>query len=189
MKWVALLLPLVLLPLLAGCAPALLGGGVGASVIANEERTAGSFIEDQTIEFKIANRMLDLGGQVNVDAVSYNRRVLLLGQVPTEEMQQHVVSLVEQIENVRQIYNYLEIGGNASLAANTADAVLTGKIKAVLCSLQVPGFSCLDIKVVSNSGVVYLFGLVSEEQAATAVQETRSQSGVKRVVKLFEYQK
>lgn len=171
--------------LLAGCGAVAIGGGVGTGVVASDERTAGSFVEDQAIELKVINRMPD---EFNVDVVSYNRRVLLLGQVPSEDAKEQVLQIVKGVENVREIFHqYLEISGNASFASAAADTALTTKVKGALCRLQVAGFSCLDVKVVTNSSVVYLFGLVTQEQAATAVQETRSQAGVKRVVKLFEY--
>ena len=173
---------------LNGCSPAILLGGGTASVVASDERSAGSFVEDQEIELKASFRISDgLGRQVNVSVTSYNRRVLLTGQVPTEEMRQQVIEIIEGIDNVREVLDRLEVSGLSSLTARASDSTLTAKAKTSLCTLQQQDFSCLDVKVVTEQGVVYLLGLVNERQAEIAVETVRKISGVIRVVKVFEY--
>ena len=172
---------------LGGCAPAILASGGTTAVIANDERSAGSFIEDQGIELKIFFQTAEeLGGQVNVNATSYNRRVLLTGQVPTEALHKHVLNIVAGIENVREVLDQLELGNPSSLTSRTADSALTAKVKATLCALRNEGFSCLDVKIVTEKGIVYLMGLVTEEQEKIAVDTVRRVSGVLKVNTLFE---
>ena len=171
----------------AGCAPAVLVSGTSATIVANDERSTGSFIEDQEIELKILFQISEeLGRRVNVNATSYNRRVLLTGQVPSEKLRKHAVSIIESIDNVREVLDRLEIGNPSSLTSRAADSALTAKVKATLCGLQQGGFSCLDVKVVSEQGAVYLMGLLTRKQEQIAINATRQVSGVLTVNTLFE---
>lgn len=173
--------------LASGCAPAVLASGVSSAVVANDERSAGSFIEDQEIELKILFQVSEeLGRRVNVNATSYNRRVLLTGQVPTEKLRQHALALVKNIDNIREVLDRMEIGNPSSLTSRAADSALTAKVKATLCGLRQEGFSCLDVKVVSEQGAVYLMGLVTAAQEKAAVNAARQVSGVLTVNTLFE---
>ena len=174
--------------LLNGCAPLLLvGSGATAAVMTNDERSAGSFIEDQGIELKVLVQIAEeLGEQVQVNATSYNRRVLLTGQAPSEELRQRAEKIVGQTKNVKEVLNQLVIGNPSSLTSRTADSALTLKVKTALCRLRDAGFSCLDVKIVTEQGVVYLLGLVTEEQEKIAVDAVRRISGVLAVNTLFE---
>ena len=174
----------------SGCAtaPFLLTGGTTAAVMTNDKRSAGAFVEDQGIELKASFHISDkIGGGANINVVSYNRRVLLTGQVPNDEVRAKMLEIVNSISNVRQVLDQTETMAPSSLTARAADAALTAKVKAALCALQESNFSCLDVKVVTEHGVVYLLGLTSKKIAAIAVRETRRISGVQKVVKVFEY--
>lgn len=172
----------------SGCAPVILAGGASGAIVANDERTAGAFIEDQEIELKLAFQISEeIGRQVNVNVTSVNRRALLTGQVPTEKLHRHVLEIVNGVANIREVIDRLDIAGPSSVTARAADTTLTAKVKSALCGVQTPGFSCLDVKVVSESGVVYLMGLVTKSQAEIAVQRVRETSGVLKAVKVFEY--
>ena len=174
--------------LLSGCAAAILGSGVSGGIIANDERSAGAFIEDEIIEDRILIFAADqFSANAHVAITSYNRRVLLTGQVPDRTARQTVVDFAEAVNNVREVIDRMEVAKPSSLGARTKDTVLTARIKAALCSLQEEGFSCLDIKVVTEKQTVYLLGLVNRQQAATAVQIARLIRGVDKVIKVFEY--
>ena len=164
--------------LLSGCPAAVLGGVTGG-LMANDNRTAGSFIEDELIENKIRLRLLDdIGDKANVGITSYNRFVLLTGQVPTEELHQHILAIVKGIENVRGVHDKMKTGNPSSFSARSSDTVLTARVKTALCRLQIENFSCLDVKVVTEKGVVYLLGLLNRAQEAIAIKTTRSVKGV-----------
>ena len=174
--------------LLGGCGPAVFGAGVASGVIANDERTAGSIVEDETIEIKTRIALIDrFGDAVNVGVTSFNRAVLLTGQTPDANTRAQVVQIVRGIENVRSVHDKTIIGGAASLAARATDSLLTARVKAELCALQTEGFSCLQVKVVTENGVVYLLGLLTRENAALAVQTARNVKGVLKVVKVLQY--
>ena len=173
---------------LGGCGVAVVGAGIASGAIANDSRTPGAIFEDEGIEIKtgfaIRERFSD---KVNVSITSYNRIVLLTGQAPNEQMREQVVAIAEGIANVRSVHNKITIGGAASLSSRASDAILTTRIKTILCALQEEGFSCLPVKVVSESGVVYLLGLLSRQNAAIAVRETRKVKGVLKVVRVLQY--
>ena len=174
--------------LLGGCGPAVFGAGVASGVIANDERTAGSIVEDETIEIKTRIALIDrFGDAVNVGVTSFNRAVLLTGQTPDANTRAQVVQIVRGVENVRSVHDKTIIGGPASLAARATDSLLTARVKAELCALQIEGFSCLQVKVVTENGVVYLLGLLTRENAALAVQTARNVKGVLKVVKVLQY--
>ncbi len=172
----------------SGCGPAIFGAGLAGGMVAQDERTAGSIIEDETIEIKSRIALSDaFGDKVNVGVTSFNRAVLLTGQIPEAAMRERAVKIVKGVENVASVHDKTTAQGASSLAARAADSLLTARVKAVLCSLQTPGFSCLDVKVVSESGIVYLLGLLTHENAALAVRTAREVKGVLKVVKVLQY--
>ena len=187
-KWAAWSLALLSPWLLAGCPAAVVGAAAGGAVVANDERTAGSFLEDELIELKTRAALAEaFGGQLNAAVTSYNRRVLLTGQAPSEAMKTSATENAKRVENVLAVFNEMEIGNPSSLTSRASDSVLTARVKLELCRLQERGFSCLDVKVVSEKGVVYLLGLVTKEQAALAKQTARKIRGAVKVVLAFEY--
>lgn len=174
--------------LLSGCPAAIVAGGASGAAAVNDNRSIGALAEDEVIETKTLLKIVDkFGGAVHVSATSYNRRVLLTGQAPSEEIRREIIGIVKGVENVRSFVDEMEIGNPSSLTARLSDAALTGRVKAALCRLQREGFSCLDIKVVTEKGVVYLLGLVEREEAATAIETARRVPGVINVVKVFEF--
>lgn len=174
-----------------GCAaPVLLAGSAGAAVVASDERSAGAFVEDQTIELKIHLQVQEeFGRQVNVNATSVNRRVLLTGQVPNKKTHRRVLEIVGNIENIEQVIDELVQSNPSSVTSRLSDSTLTLKVKTTLCGLQDDGFSCLDIKVTTENGVVYLMGLVTPKQEQIATDTTKHVGGVLRVETLFERSK
>ncbi len=175
--------------LLGACAPLVVGGAmVGGALVVTDRRTSGTQLEDQTIEFKAGARMREVVGERGrVSATSYNRLVLLTGEVATEADKAAAEQAAARVENVRATVNELVVleGGFASSLANRSnDAILSGKVKASLVDakdLQANAF-----KVVTERGTVYLMGRVTEREASRATDVARSINGVRRVVRVFE---
>ncbi len=172
---------------LYGCAPLVVGAGVGAGVIvAEDRRSSGTMLEDQVIERNISNLVAKAyEDQVRVDVISYNRVVLLVGQVPTQAIKDDVGLMALETQNVRTVQNELAIAGKSSFVSRSSDALLTSKVKSRLVSND--KVSANDIKVVTNNDTVYLMGLVTRSEADEATQVAATTSGVQRVVKVFEY--
>ncbi len=171
--------------LLTGCAPLLLGGAVvGGGLVATDRRTAGTQLEDQGIEFRAAARVRELAtlGQISVN--SYNRVVLLTGEVPNAAERARVEGAVDKVENVRGVVNELVVAGNSSLSSRSADTVLATKVKATLVDAQ--DLSANAFRVVAERRVVYLMGRVTPREAERGAELASRVSGVERVVKVFD---
>jgi osmotically-inducible protein OsmY len=182
-----LALSLAVLPALQGCVPLLVGAGVGTGVmVAEDRRTSATILEDQTIEIKASNRIKEqYSDQIRISVTSYNRFVLLVGQVPSEQIKGDVEALVLEVPNVRNVQNELVISGSSSLMARSNDGLLTSRVKGRL--VQNDNVSANHIKVVTESGTVYLMGLVTRAEAEAAAAVAATTGGVQRVVKVFEY--
>ena len=172
---------------LSACAPLLVGGAaVGGAFVISDRRTSGAQIDDQTIELKAASRVKELvGDRGNVNIVSYNRMVLLTGEVQIATDRNNVEQAVRRIDNVRSIVNELAVSGPSSLTARSSDAFVTSKVKATY--VDAPKFHANLIKVVTERGVVYLMGRVTEAEGQRASELARSVSGVQKVVQVFEF--
>ena len=171
---------------LAGCAPLVVGGAVvGTTLMVTDRRTSGAQLEDQAIELKAANRLREVfGDRVRISVTSYNRMVLLTGEVPNEADRTTAEQTVGRVENVRTIVNELAVLGSSSLTSRTNDAVLSGKVKASFVDAK--DLSANAFKVVTDRGTVYLMGRVTEREGNRAAEIARSVGGVVKVVKVFE---
>ena len=185
LAWVALLA--ASLPLIHGCAAAVVGGAATAVVVADDRRTAGAVVEDQEIELRSMKRLREGFPEktVSVSTISYNRQVLLVGQVPDEATRARVADTVKAIPGVNKVYNETAISGVASYTSEANDAAITTKVKARL--VNDGNISSNHVKVVTEAAVVYLMGLVRKEEGELAGKIAASTAGVTRVVKLFEY--
>ena len=181
----ALLVAALFAGALAGCAPLIIGGAAVGTMVAFDRRTSGAQLEDETIELRAASNLRQaLGERGHVNVTSYNRQVLLTGEVPNAADKQTAEQVVSRVENVKGTINELAVMGNSSLAQRSSDALVTGKVKASLVDardLYVGAF-----KVVTERGTVYLMGRVTQREADRATQMTRTIGGVQRVVRVFE---
>jgi len=174
-------------PIVQSCVPLVVGAGVGTGIMmAEDRRTSGTVLEDQTIEIKAKNRITEkYGEQVNISVTSFNRYVLLTGQAPTDEIKQDLPVLVLEVPNVRNVQSEIVVGGISSTTSHASDALLTSQVKGRLT--QNKDVSANNVKVVSENGTVFLMGLVTRAEAETASQTAATTSGAQRVVKVFEY--
>lgn len=172
---------------LSGCAAVAGAGVVGGATAAYDRRTTGTLIDDQMIEFKVADSLranTQLWEQTNVSATAFNGIVLLTGEAPDDDMKTQVGSLTANVAKVRQVHNELALAAPSTLLARSSDTWLTSKVKATL--FQQMSIDAERVKVVSEKGVVYLMGLVTPAEADQATEIARRIGGVQRVVRLFE---
>ena len=182
----ALIGALVASTTLTGCAALLVGGAVvGGSLLATDRRSSGAQIEDQSIEFKSSTRVRELlGDRGHVNVTSYNRLVLLSGEVPTEADKAAVEQAVSKVDGVRTTVNELAVMTASSLSNRSNDALVTSKVKATL--VDAGDISANAFKVLTERGTVYLMGRVTDREAERASELTRSISGVQKVVRVVE---
>ena len=170
---------------LAGCAPVVLGGVALSGIVAADRRTTGTQVEDESIELHAVNLLHGhYGDRIHVNITSYNRQVLLTGEVPTAADRQRVQELVRGLENVRSVVNELGALPNTSLAQRSNDTFITGKVRASLVDAK--DLTANAFKVVTERGVVYLLGRVTQREAQRAASLASGVTGVVKVVRVFE---
>lgn len=177
---------IALLPVISGCAAVAVGGVAATGVImAEDRRTVGTITEDQGIELKAASRIEEKVKNAHINITSFNRMVLLTGEVPTEAAKADAEAITRAVENVRSVFNELKVGGNSTVQARTNDSVITSKVKARFVDAN--KFSPIHVKVVTEANVVYLMGMVKKQEATDATEVARTTGGVSKVVRVFEY--
>ena len=170
---------------LSACVPLVMGGAAVGTLVAVDRRTSGTQLEDEGIEFRAANRLHGLyGDRAHVNVTSWNRQVLLTGEVPTQEDRQKAEQTLREVENVRSIVNDLEVAPPSSLSQRSNDTLITGKVKASFVDAK--DLVSAAFKVVTERGVVYLMGRVTQREATRATEIARGVSGVTKVVRVFE---
>ena len=185
------LLPLVLAvgslgAALSACAPVVLGGVALSGLVAADRRTTGTQVEDETIELYSVNLLHgQYGDSIHVNVTSYNRQVLLTGEVPTEAERQTLVQAIAGIDNARSVVNELAVMPTTPLTQRSNDTFITGKVRASLVDAK--DLPASAFKVVTERGIVYLMGRVTPREAARAGSIASGVTGVVKVVRVFEY--
>lgn len=174
-----------LLPL-AGCELAVIGAASAAFSIAEDRRTSGTQLDDESIQIRAQSRVSErFGEKAHVNVTSFNRMALLTGEALDPAVREEIGKIALGVPNVRSIANEVQLAAPSSRASRINDEIITTKIKGRL--IDTPNVSLVHVKVVTEAGVVFLLGLVSEQEAERAVEIARTTGGVVKVVKLFEY--
>jgi osmotically-inducible protein OsmY len=186
----SLIILFLLCPLfvLQGCAPVVVAGAAAGASVANDRRTAGTVLEDQSIELKAGSAIQAdeaLSKSVHISVTSFNNIVLLTGQAPTRALREQVLEHVRSIDKVKGIHDEISVEDPTSFNTRSNDTWITTKCKSTL--LGAKGLDATHVKVVTEDGVVYLMGLVTREEGNTAAKTVQQVTGVQKVVKVFEY--
>lgn len=170
---------------LSACAPLIVGGAVMTGVMATDRRTMGTQVEDESIEIKVASAVRkEMGDRIHLNVTSFNRQVLLTGEVRTAADKERAEKLAQSQENVNAVVNDLAVMPVSSLTQRSKDTVITGKVKAAFVDAK--DLQVSAIKVVTERGIVYLMGRVTPREAKRATDIARSMSGVTKVVRVFD---
>ena len=181
-----MLVLLTLAPVLGGCIAAVVGAGAAGAMVATDRRSSGAYADDESIEWKTSLAIRDkFGDKVHVNVTSFNRIVLLTGEVPTEEMRQEIQKIAQGTKSVRDVRNEIALDKPTALQSWTDDSYITSKVMANMLGNE--HVNQYYVKVVTENGVVYLMGLVTRKEGEAAAEVAANTSGVKRVVKVFEY--
>ncbi len=172
---------------LYGCIPAVVGGAIGGAELISEERTVQRVLSDNNLEIKIRglNKQDESLANTNISVTVFNGWVLLTGEVATEEQKKKAEETSKSFDETRRVINELEVSGLAGLGSGANDTIITGKVKSTMVVSQ--DVRATKIKVVTERGIVYLMGLVTKEEGERAVEVAKNISGVRRIVKVFEY--
>ena len=187
-KTTGIALCLLCVPVMQGCFGVLATGKTAVTVAVQERRTTGTVIDDELIELKVLAAIGEdegLSSQTHISPTSFNGLVLLTGEAPGESLRTRIVEIVRNLPRVRGVQNEIVLKAPSTLLARAGDAVVTGKVKAALFGDR--ELNAGRVKVVTEGGVVYLMGLLRQEEADRAVEVARRVAGVRRIVKVFEY--
>ena len=177
---------------LTGCTTLATGSAevTGLSLL-HDRRTSGAILTDEGIEISAA---IDLNSDENIrskchfNVTAYNGTVLVTGEAPTEQLRKQIISIVRIIPDVKLIHSELKVAQPSSFSTRSYDTLITTKVKSAISKVRnIPGFDATRVKVVTESGTVYLLGLVHKNEGHIATEITRRVDGVKQVVKIFEY--
>ena len=170
---------------LSACVPLAVGGAVVGTMVVIDRRTSGTQLEDEGIEFRASNRIKEvIGDKGHVNVTSYNRQVLLTGEVPTAKDRELVEKAVAGVDNVRSVVNELAVMPNSTLTQRSNDTLITGKVKASFVDAK--DISLNAFKIVTERNTVFLMGRVTPREVARATEIARGVGGVEKVVRVFE---
>ncbi|WP_163935579.1 BON domain-containing protein [Paraferrimonas sp. SM1919] len=183
-------LPLILLTifLIQGCAGLVLVGAASTAVVANDKRSIETQVDDKTIEAKLSDALgehPEIQEHTNISLHAINNKLLMVGQVPTHPLKQKILKIIQDLDLTESIYDRIRIGNPTSLATRTNDTWITTKIKTQLIAKT--GIDSSRVKVVTENGEVFLIGLVTSSNASKAVDIARNTTGVRKVVRFFEF--
>jgi osmotically-inducible protein OsmY len=180
---------LVASSMLAACAPLVVAGIVaGTAVVATDRRTTGTQVDDQTIQLRVANELstaLKGKGDVHISVNSFERRVLLTGEVPDEQLKAEAEAIAARSQNVRAVVNELAVMPPSTASQRANDTALGTKVRASFVNTKEIAFN--SIEIVTERGIVYLMGVVTEKEGEVAAYVASRVSGVQQVVKVFDY--
>ncbi len=174
---------------LQGCAGLVIAGGATAGAMANDRRTSGAYVDDETIEWKIIDVLYQdeqIDEQTHLNATSYNGIVLLTGEIPSDEMRAKIGEKIRGVRGVRQFHDETSIAAPSSMMSRSGDTWITSKVKTAMLTGDTDMGARTE--VVTDKGVVYLMGIVSPQEADKLTDIARRVGGVQKVVKVFEYQ-
>ena len=182
---IAALLAALIAPTLSGCVAAVATGATAGALAVMDRRTFGTQTEDEGIEWKIlGNLMNKYGEKVHVNQTSYNRKVLLTGEVPAEKTKEDIERMVRGISGVQDVWTELQIGPPSTFQNRSNDAYITSKVKGRF--VDGGKFRANLVKVVTEAGTVHLLGMVTRPEADSASEIARTTAGVKKVVNVME---
>lgn len=181
------LMVLVVLASLTGCVLGVVGVvAAGTAYVATDRRSTGTQVDDQSIQLRLASELSSALGSkpVRISVNSFDRRVLLTGEVPDEAVKTEAGAIAARSQSVRQVINELALAPPSSISDRTADIALGGKVRTALISTKEVAFN--SIEVVTERRIIYLLGIVTAREAEIAALVASKVSGVQQVVKVFE---
>lgn len=174
------------LPGLQGCFPLVAGGATAVTLMATDRRTSGIYLEDEGLEWRTRDAVQKrFGSTVNISVTSFNRNILLTGEVPDETIRSEAGRIAEGGPNVRGVINELTLGAPSTMGARSNDTLITSRVRARFVEHRTPGSQ--HVKVVTEAGTVFLLGIVTRTEADAATQIARTTAGAVKVVRVFEY--
>ena len=189
MRHIPLIFLAFIISALQGCVAVVVTTAAGGVLVAEDRRTNAAMLEDESMELKTQSRISEKFDQyrdtIHTNITSYNRNVLITGEVPSEEVKAGIEKILKDNQDVRNITNELVVAAPTSIGSRSNDTLITSKVKTRF--IEARKFQPNWVKVVTENKVVYLLGVVNHKEAADAADIAATTSGVEKVVKVFEY--
>ena len=170
---------------LSGCA----AGVLGVPVSNSDRRTIESQVTDEKLEWQTVLKIQDIAGEFRANFVSYNQVVLITGQSPNQKIIDEILSIVTNMENVKKVDNYMAVGPENTVRGIVSDIAITSNVVSRVFAedgKDQTALSIFHLKVFTEEGIVYLMGILNQQEADKAISIAQSSRGVKKVVPLFE---
>ena len=180
-----LLLVMSITIFLSGCA----AGILGASTSYSDRRTTDSQILDEKLEWQTVLKTQDIKGDFRVNFVSYNQLILITGQAPSQEIIDEIFNVVSKIKDIKKVENYMIVGPENTVRGIANDTAITSNVLSRVFAEDGKNQTFLSIfhlKVFTEEKVLYLMGILNQQEADEAISIAQSSRGVKKVVPLFE---
>ncbi|HWN29940.1 MAG TPA: BON domain-containing protein [Burkholderiales bacterium] len=189
MRYLSFIFLALIVSALQGCVAVVATTAAGGVLVAEDRRTNAAMLEDESLELKTQRRISEKFDQyrdtIHINITSYNRNLLITGEVPSEEVKDGIGKILKETDNVRNVTNELVSAAPTSIGSRTNDTLITSKVKSRF--IEARKFQPNWVKVVTENKVVYLMGIVNHKEAADAADIAATTSGVEKVVKVFEY--
>src|SRR5712691_1347067 len=189
MRYLSFIFLALIVSALQGCVAVIATTAAGGVLVAEDRRTNAAMLEDESLELKTQRRISEKFDQyrdtIHINVTSYNRNVLITGEVPSEEVKDGIGKILKETDNVRNVTNELANAAPTSIGSRSNDTLITSKVKSRF--IEARKFQPNWVKVVTENKVVYLMGIVNHKEAADAADIAATTSGVEKVVKVFEY--
>lgn len=175
----------------SGCAPLIVGG---AAVTARatvstmtDRRSAGAVVNDTVLEKRVAweiSQALGKSIDSHITVTAYNGKVLLTGEVASEQGREIAQRTASQSLDVASVVNELAVLENAGMMQRMSDSSLATKVRSRLVGTEDVYLS--QMKVVVERGVVYLMGIVTPQENDLALAVAARTSGVMKVISVCD---
>jgi osmotically-inducible protein OsmY len=189
MRYLSFIFLALIIAALQGCVAVVATTAAGGVLVAEDRRTNAAMLEDESLELKTRRRISEKFDQyrdtIHTNITSYNRNVLITGEVPSEEVKDGIGKILKETDNVRNVTNELVSAAPTSIGSRSNDTLITSKVKSRF--IEARKFQPNWVKVVTENKVVYLMGIVNHKEAADAADIAATTGGVEKVVKVFEY--
>lgn len=143
---------------------------------------------DKTISTEVERAIKRADGrlaQARIKAHAFNGNVLLVGQVPSEELKSKATQITEGIRGVSKVHNELAIAATLSATQRLSDSWITTNVISQLATNN--RIDSSKIEITTENASVYLMGIVARSEADMIVNELSTVKGVQRIVKVFDY--
>ena len=172
---------------LVGCAPSTLLA-IPQSIA--DRRSTEDQITDNTIFLSSWSPIQEITDKErqksHVNLAVFNKAIVIVGQVPSEDVKNKITEAISKIKNVKTVHNKMVVGKACKIKQRAKDTITTSNVKTRMFLDLKNDLHPMHVKIMTENSVIYLLGIVNEKEADEAIKIAKSSKGVRLVVPLFE---